>query len=54
MVTIIRKGTAKSKILQLLNKIKTRKGIDAYKYCGVIKLKNDPLQIQKQMRDEWK
>jgi hypothetical protein len=54
MVTIIKKGTTKSRILQLLNKIKSRKGIDAFKYCGVIKLNNDPLVIQKQMRNEWK
>ena len=28
--------------------------IDAKKYCGVISLKEDALQIQKEMRDEWK
>ena len=53
MVTILKKGTAKSRILQLLNKLKTKKGIEAFKYCGVIKLKKDPLLIQKQMRHEW-
>lgn len=53
MVTIIRKGTAKSRIMQILNKIRSRNGIDAYKYCGVIRLKNDALLIQKQMRGEW-
>jgi hypothetical protein len=53
MVTIIKKGTAKSKILQILHKMKVSKGIDAYKYCGIISLKADPMFIQKQMRDEW-
>ncbi|MEP4535182.1 MAG: hypothetical protein ABJ004_18945 [Cyclobacteriaceae bacterium] len=29
------------------------KSIDTNKHCGVIKLKDDPLVIQKRMRDEW-
>lgn len=29
------------------------KGVDTLKYCGVIKLKKDPLAIQKRLRDEW-
>jgi hypothetical protein len=31
----------------------SRKKLDAKKYCGVIKLKEDPLVIQKRLRDEW-
>ncbi len=31
----------------------TEKQLDALKYKGVIKLKEDPLVIQKRMRDEW-
>jgi hypothetical protein len=31
----------------------TKKGFDAYKYCGVIKLTEDPLEFQKRIRDEW-
>ena len=30
-----------------------QKGINAKKHSGVIKLKKDPLEIQKTMRDEW-
>ncbi len=30
-----------------------KKHFDANKYCGVIKLREDPLAIQKAMRDEW-
>ncbi len=26
---------------------------DAYAFCGVIKLKEDPLTTQKRMRNEW-
>lgn len=29
------------------------KGVDTHKFCGVIKLNEDPLTIQKRMRDEW-
>lgn len=29
------------------------KGVDTKKFCGVIKLKEDPLAIQKRLRDEW-
>lgn len=30
------------------------KGVDTKKYCGVLKLKEDPLTIQKKLRDEWR
>ena len=30
-----------------------KKVFDAYKHCGVIKLKEDPLISQKRLRDEW-
>lgn len=29
------------------------KGVDTKKFCGVIKLKEDALTIQKKLRDEW-
>ncbi|MDQ2719052.1 MAG: hypothetical protein M3Z26_04725 [Bacteroidota bacterium] len=29
-------------------------GVDTSKYCGILKLKEDPLIIQKKLRDEWK
>lgn len=29
------------------------KGVDTKKYCGVLKLKDDPLVMQKRLRDEW-
>lgn len=35
------------------NKNEMRKGVDTVKFCGVIKLKEDPLVIQKKLRDEW-
>ncbi|MCF8427956.1 MAG: hypothetical protein K9H61_04980 [Bacteroidia bacterium] len=53
MVTIIKKGSSKAAIKQLVDKIQVKKGLDAKKYSGVIKLKEHPLTIQKALRDEW-
>ena len=56
MVTIIKRGSTKEEIkakLDLLNTEKKQKGIDLNKFCGTIKLKEDPLKLQKQWRDEW-
>lgn len=56
MVTILKYGSDKKKIRTLLEQLKnlhSRSGIDAYKYCGVISLTDDPLLIQKEFRNEW-
>jgi hypothetical protein len=53
MVTVIKKGTSKKSIKHLVKKTQVKKGIDSKKYSGVLKLKEHPLDIQKQMRDEW-
>lgn len=55
MVTTIKKGASKEEIHHLLeshNK-KSKNGIDVKKYCGVLNLKEDPLELQKKWRDEW-
>ena len=55
MVTIIKKGYSLSKIRKALrNTEKSKKLFDASKYCGVIKIKEDGLKVQKKLRDEWK
>jgi len=54
MQIIIKKGDSKRTIHRLLKNIPVGKGLDAFRYCGLIRLKIDPLQIQKQMRNEWK
>ena len=36
------------------NKKDVEKGVNTLKYCGVIKLKENPLTIQKSLSDEWK
>ena len=56
MVLVLKKGASKKEIDSLLKKLVTPNnftGLDARKYCGTIKLKQEPIAIQKQMRDEW-
>lgn len=53
MVTVIKKGTDKKEIEKVLSNLISTKKFDAYKYCGSLKLKEEPLVIQKKMRDEW-
>ena len=56
MVTVLKQGTTKENIRILLKKISKKqksKGIKAHKYCGRIKLKEDALEIQKKLRNEW-
>ena len=55
MVTVIKKGTPLKDILAKLNRLLSGRkgGIDSSKYSGKLKLKTDPLDYQKSMRDEW-
>lgn len=54
MVTIIRRGTPIDKMRKLLNEAFSKapeKNIK--KYAGVLHTDIDPLEYQKQMRNEW-
>ncbi len=54
MVFVLRKGATKKEIEELnkqLAQIRPRKAMDAHKYCGTIKLKEDPLVVQKRIRE---
>ncbi len=56
MVLVLNKGASKKEIELInkkLSKLPSGKKLDAKKFCGVIKLKEDPLAIQKRLRDEW-
>ncbi len=53
MVTIIKKGLSKAAIKKLVNKTQSKKGIVSAKHLGVIKLKQHPVEIQKNLRNEW-
>jgi len=54
MVTTIKKGTSREKIKIALKKRTVKiKGPDLKKYCGSIFLREDPLVLQKVLRNEW-
>jgi hypothetical protein len=55
MTTIIKKNTKTSEARRLLNQVKRKpkKPFNPDRYSGVIKLKNDPLDLQKEWRHEW-
>jgi len=56
MVTVLKQGATEEYIRKMLKKLSKEvrsKGVDTLKYCGKIKLKEDALNIQKRLRDEW-
>ena len=56
MVLVLKKGATKKDIEaieKVLYKDKTKGGFDAKKYNGIMSLSEDPLTIQKKLRDEW-
>jgi hypothetical protein len=53
MVLVLKTGADKKEMNAISEKLRSSKGVDTKKYCGTIKLKEDPLAIQKKMRDEW-
>ena len=54
MVTVIKKGTPRDEIKKKVNEAisKTPKS-DIMKYASKLQTDIDPLEYQKQMRDEW-
>ena len=56
MVSVLKSGATRDNMNELLKKLEKRKrlkGVDAKKYCGELKLKEDALELQKSLRDEW-
>jgi hypothetical protein len=53
MVVVIKRGSTKKEIELLISKHKKRKYFNSKKHSGVIDLKENPLDIQKSMRDDW-
>lgn len=52
----IKKGTSLkdfNKLLQSITNKSVKKGFQAKKYCGILTTDIDPLDYQKQLRDEW-
>jgi hypothetical protein len=55
MVRIIKKGSTKEEIQKTLTmNPKKKKGFEASKFTGIINPIENPLEIQKKLRDEWK
>lgn len=56
MVIVLKKGSTPKMMEKIMEKLRSRpvkKGLDADKYCGVVKFKEDGLSLQKRLRDEW-
>ncbi|MEO8066472.1 MAG: hypothetical protein ABI599_02140 [Flavobacteriales bacterium] len=55
MVVVIKKNASKKRLKALLKKAKPakRKGLDAKKFSGKLKMKEDPMVVQKRLRAEW-
>lgn len=56
MITVLKKGATPeviNKINKEVSKMPSKKGLDARKYCGAVKFKEDGLALQKHLRDEW-
>ena len=53
MTVIIKPTDSSAKINQKLKELKNKGKFEALKHCGKINLKQDPLAIQRTMRDEW-
>ena len=53
MVLVLKKGASKKEMQHISKKLQKSKGVNTKKYTGAINLKEDPLAIQKKMRDEW-
>ena len=54
MVLVLKKGASKKEMQTITKKLKKSVGVNTKKYCGVLSLTEDPMTIQKQMRDEWR
>jgi hypothetical protein len=55
MTTVIRKNAKPSELKKLMSQLKRkpRKPFDPKPYSGVLKLKKDPLELQKEWRRDW-
>lgn len=56
MVLTIKKDASRDEIILMRKKLERQQkktGVNTKKFCGTIKLKEDPMEIQKKLRDEW-
>ncbi len=53
MTVTIKSTEDKEKIKKTLKELERKGKLEAFKHCGKIKLKEDPIELQKMMRSEW-
>ena len=53
MTVVVKKGSGKKRLNELLQKMKYRKKLDAKRHLGKVKWNEDALKYQKRLRDEW-
>ena len=53
MTIVLKKGQKLEDVLPKGTVVKPAKKLDSKKYVGILNLKEDPLVIQRRMRDEW-
>jgi len=59
MVLILKKGATEQEMEQIKQQFagsgfgSSEKKLDTHKHVGKLKLPNDPIQMQKKLRDEW-
>lgn len=55
MSVAVKKKSPSSRMKTVLKKSRTKKteGFDAKRFNGALKLKGDPVKIQRKLRDEW-
>lgn len=54
MVVVIKKGESQDSIRKKLQRLKKKGGFPASKFKGKVKITEDAVAIQRQLRDEWK
>ncbi len=55
METIVKKKPSANDLDSIFRKITgNKKGVDVKKYAGKVKAKDNPLTLQKKLRNEWK
>jgi hypothetical protein len=53
MVVEIKNSKDIDKAKKAIDAHQPHKKFDAFKFCGILKVNEDPIKIQQQLRDEW-
>ena len=54
MTIVIKKHTDKITMQKLIGSMTKKRKFDAKKFCGKLKVNKSPIEIQNEMRNEWK